>query len=59
MEFDLREAKIQRIGYSFYSSVPIEWIRHHRLHKGSTIIATLDDKGRLILEPKLEEAVVE
>lgn len=50
MKFKLRDTKIQRIGYSFYASLPIEWVHHNNLGKGSTIKANLDEHGRLILE---------
>lgn len=58
-QFRLRQTTIQRIGYSYYVSLPIEWLRHHGLRKGVRLNAILGEDGRLVLEVPAEEGVTQ
>jgi hypothetical protein len=40
---------------TFYISLPISWVRHHSLHKNSSIKIIVGENGELILKPIKQE----
>lgn len=59
MKFDLRTTSVLRIGYSYYVSLPMQWVRNNEMGKGSKLQASIDEKKRLILEPAKETETAE
>jgi len=54
--FKLGETKVLRIGYSFYTSLPIKWVRNLNVSKGHTLNIYLDQDKRLIIELEGDES---
>jgi phosphate uptake regulator len=60
MKFKLRTGKLHRFNHSYYVTLPIEWIRHHDLRKGSELNLTLNDDGSLLIQTvEFKEADIE
>jgi phosphate uptake regulator len=51
-----KNRKLQRIGDTFYVSLPPDWVREHELKKGDKLKVTYDDKPAVLIEiPEAEE----
>ena len=51
-----RSSKLQSVGYSFFVTLPLDWIEHHKLRRRDLIEFCYEDNGDLKLRPKVRRA---
>lgn len=51
----LRPRKVTSINYSFFVTLPLDWIEHHKICRGDLISFELTENGNLVLKPKKEK----
>jgi len=54
MTYCLRPRKISSVNYSFFVSLPLDWIAFHNLAKGNFVAMEVDEKHQLVLKPNEE-----
>ena len=47
-----KSSKLQSVGYSFFVTLPLDWIEHHKLRRRDLIEFCYEDNGDLKLRPK-------
>lgn len=51
MVVTIKPRKIFPAGGSFQLSLPMVWIRHHKLHRGSVVMMKINNKSELEVKP--------
>lgn len=55
MEIETNPRKIVALNYSFFVSLPIDWVRNHDLIQGDSVQPIIMDNGYLLLKPLRRE----
>lgn len=49
--FNMKPRRVTHISGSYYISLPLDWVNHHKLDTQRTVSVILDECSRLIIEP--------
>jgi hypothetical protein len=55
MKLEMKPRKINSINYSFFITLPLDWLKTHSIGKGDAVYITLNEDGSLSLNPKIIE----
>ena len=50
IKYKLKSRKVISINYSFFVSLPPDWLFHHKIIKGDSLNISIGKKGELILK---------